>query len=127
MNKRFVVFIIRWLLNSLGLWATVRLLGVGQETIPIGISAAGFLIAGLVFSLINGLLKPLVVVLALPAIALTLGLFMIVINGLMVYISLKLTPNLDMTFLNSTYTGLVLSLINYILDATIMARSRKKN
>ena len=123
MKKRFLVFIIRWLFNSLGLWAAVRILGAGQDTIPIGIGVAGFLTAGLLFSFANSILKPIIVVLALPAIALTLGLFMIIINGLMVYVSLKLMPDINMTFMGSIYTGLLLSLINYILDAIIMARA----
>lgn len=125
MNKRFVVFIIRWLFNSIGLWAAVRVLGVGHDNIPLGIGAVGFLSVGLIFSLVNGMLKPLIIVLALPAIALTLGLFMIIINGLMVYISLKITNDISMTFMSSIYTGLILSLINYILDTAIMSRSNR--
>lgn len=126
MKKRFMIFIIRWLVNSAGLWGAVRLLGVGQDNIPIGVGVAGFLLAGLIFSLVNSLLKPLIIVLALPAIAITLGLFMIVINGLMVYISLKITPDITMTFINSIFTGLLLSLINYILDTVVIARSNNK-
>lgn len=125
MNKNFVFFIARWLVNSLGLWTAVRLLGVGHDNIPVGASITGFLMAGLAFSIINSMLRPLVVVLALPAIVMTLGLFMIIINGLMVYVSLKVTPSIDMTFLNSIYTGLVLSLVNYILDVTVTARANK--
>jgi putative membrane protein len=77
------------------------------------------LIAGLIFSLINAVLKPAVIILSLPAILVTLGLFTIVVNGLMVYISLKLAPGLQMTFLNSVLTGLVLSLVNYIVSSAL--------
>lgn len=122
MNKRFAAFIIRWLFNSLGLYAAVRLLGVGYDTIPLGIGVLGYLLAGLIFSIVNSILKPFIVVLALPAIALTLGLFMLVINGLMVYVSLKISPSIEMTFMNSIFTGLLLSLINYIIDTVIMAK-----
>lgn len=122
MKRTLTVFIIRWLFNSLGLWAAVRLLGAGSDSIPLGVGVAGFLLAGLIFSLVNSFVKPFIVVLALPAIALTLGLFMLVINGLMVYISLKITPDINMTFLNSIFTGLLLSLINYIVDTTLTAR-----
>jgi len=59
-----------------------------------------FLVAGLVFSLVNAVLKPIVTILSLPAILLTLGLFTIIVNGVMVYISLKLTPGITMTFGN---------------------------
>ena len=123
MNRQFNVFIIRWLFSSLGLWMAVQLLGTGYNNIEVHVGIAGFLFAGLIFSVVNSILKPFVIVLSLPAILLTLGLFMIIVNGLMVYISLKLTPGISMTFLNSILTGMILSLINYIVSATLVVRS----
>lgn len=123
MNRRFIIFIIRWLSNSLGLWAAVQLLGSGYTNIAVHVGVAGFLFAGLIFSLVNTVLKPFIIVLSLPAILLTLGLFMIVVNGLMVYISLRLAPGLDMSFINSILTGMLLSLINYIISTTLVVRS----
>jgi putative membrane protein len=69
--------------------------------------------------LVNAALFGMPAVTALPAILVTLGLFTIVVNGLMVYISLKLAPGLQMTFLNSVLTGLVLSLVNYIVSSAL--------
>jgi putative membrane protein len=57
--------------------------------------------------------------LSLPAILLTLGLFTIIVNGFMVYISLKLAPGLNMTFWNSVLTGIILSLVNYIVSNAV--------
>lgn len=122
MNRQFIVFIIRWLFNTLGLWMAVQLLGTGNESIEVHIGLAGYLFAGLIFSVVNSVLKPFVVVLSLPAILLTLGLFMLIVNGFMVYISLKITPGISMTFLNSILTGMILSLINYIVSATLVVR-----
>jgi putative membrane protein len=119
MKRQFLIFIIRWILNSFGLWVAVRLFGTGYSDQQIDASIHVFLIAGLIFSLINAVLKPAVVILSLPAILVTLGLFTIVVNGLMVYISLKLAPGLQMTFLNSVLTGLVLSLVNYIVSSAL--------
>ena len=73
----------------------------------------------MIFSIINAVLKPAVIILALPAILVTLGFFTIIVNGLMVYISLRLTPGLEMTFWNSVLTGLVLSLVNYIVSSAL--------
>lgn len=78
--------------------------------------------AGLIFSVINTILKPIAVIFSLPAILLTLGLFMLVVNGLMVYISLKLSPGLSMSFINSILTGMLLSLVNYIVSAALELR-----
>jgi putative membrane protein len=119
MKRQFLIFIVRWILNSFGLWVAVRLFGTGYSDQQIDASIHVFLIAGLIFSLINAVLKPAVIILSLPAILVTLGLFTIVVNGLMVYISLKLAPGLQMTFLNSVLTGLVLSLVNYIVSSAL--------
>lgn len=122
MKRQFLVFLVRLVLNSVGLWIAVRLLGTGYENVTVSAGIGGFLFAGLIFSIINTILKPIAVIFALPAILLTLGLFMLVVNGLMVYVSLKLAPGLSMSFINSILTGMLLSLINYIVSAALELR-----
>lgn len=119
MKRQFLVFVIRWALNSFGLWIAVRIFGTGYSEQQIDSGFYVFLVAGLIFSIINAVLKPAVIILALPAILVTLGFFTIIVNGLMVYISLRLTPGLEMTFWNSVLTGLVLSLVNYIVSSAL--------
>ena len=119
MKRQFLVFVIRWVLNSFGLWIAVRIFGTGYSEQQIDSGFYVFLVAGLIFSIINAVLKPAVIILALPAILVTLGFFTIIVNGLMVYISLRLTPGLEMTFWNSVLTGLVLSLVNYIVSSAL--------
>lgn len=119
MKQQFFVFLLRWLLNSFGLWIAVRLLGSGYSSDQVDASVAIFLTAGLVFSLLNSVIRPIVIILSLPAILLTLGLFIIVVNGLMVYLSLKMVPDLSMTFFNSIFAGMILSLINYIVSSAL--------
>lgn len=119
MRRQFLVFVIRWILNSFGLWVAVRIFGTGHDIEHVASSVSAFLVAGLIFSVINAVLRPIAIILALPAILLTLGLFTIMVNGLMVYISLKLAPGLSMTFWHSVLTGLVLSLINYIVSSVL--------
>ena len=65
------------------------------------------------------LFKPIAIILSLPAILVTLGLFTVVVNGFMVYISLILAPGLKMTFLHSILTGLIMSLVNYIVSSAL--------
>ncbi|MDB5160345.1 MAG: hypothetical protein JWO99_608 [Candidatus Saccharibacteria bacterium] len=125
MKRQFLVFIVRWMLNSFGLWVAVRLLGSGYQNVEITAGVGGFLIAGLIFSIINSVFKPLAVVLSLPAILLTLGLFVIVVNGILVYVSILLAPNISMSFFNSILTGIILSLINYIVSAAVEIRGGK--
>ena len=70
--------ILIWICNALALLAVAYLLpGVRVE----GLESA--LIAALVLGLINTLLRPLLILLTLPVTVLTLGLFILVINGLL--------------------------------------------
>ena len=124
MRKQFAVFLIRWLLNSFGLWIASRLLGGGFD--DTNATTTTFLIAGLVLSLANSLLKPIVIVLSLPAILITLGLFMLIVNGLMVYIALNLVPNVDVSFFSAILTGIIISLINYIISGFLELNQNKR-
>ncbi|MEO7904568.1 MAG: phage holin family protein [Candidatus Saccharimonadales bacterium] len=92
MKKQFALFILRWILNSFGLWVAVLLFGTGYTDADLAASMWVFLFAGLIFSLVNAILRPIAIILSLPAILLTLGLFTLVVNGLMVYISLLFAP-----------------------------------
>lgn len=119
MKQQFFVFILRWILNSFGLWVAVRLFGTGYSEAEIATSIWVFLFAGLIFSVVNTIVRPIVIILSLPAILLTLGLFTIIVNGFMVYLSLMLAPGLHMTFWHSVLTGIVLSLVNYIVSSAL--------
>ncbi|MDO9282881.1 MAG: phage holin family protein [Methylotenera sp.] len=69
-----------WLLNALALFAVAYF-------VP-NIHVAGFtaaLVAALVIGLVNMLIRPILVVLTLPITILTLGLFILVINGVLFY------------------------------------------
>lgn len=125
MKQQFFVFLVRWALNALGLWIAVRILGTGYQNVDVTAGFWGFLLAGLIFSIINSFLKPLFVIVSLPAILLTLGLFTLILNGVLVYISLALSPGISMSFGNSIITGIILSLINYIVSAAMEIRAEK--
>jgi putative membrane protein len=67
-----------WLINAAALMAVAYLLP--------GISVASFvtaLVAALVLGLVNAVIRPVLVLLTLPATVLTLGLFIFVVNGLL--------------------------------------------
>lgn len=125
MKQQFFVFLVRWVLSSIGLWVAFRLLGTGYDNVDITAGFWRFLLAGLIFSLVNSLIKPLLVIVSLPAILLTLGLFTIIVNGILVYISVAISPGVSMSFGNSIITGIILSLINYIVSAAIEIRAEK--
>lgn len=67
-----------WILNAVALWlVTVVLPGVRVD------DELSALIAAIVLGLVNALIKPVLVILTLPVTVLTLGLFLLVLNGLL--------------------------------------------
>ena len=122
MKIQFLVFLLRWVLNALGLWVSFRLLGTGYDNFDVTAGFWGFLLVGLIFSIINSLFKPLLVIVSLPAILLTLGLFTIIVNGVIVYLSFAIAPGIAMSFGNSILAGIILSLVNYIVNAAVEIR-----
>lgn len=121
MKRQFCIFLLRWVMNTLGIWISLRLLGSMSDS-----SVVTFVVAGLIFSLINSLVRPIIVILSLPAILLTLGLFTLVINGLMVYWAIILAPHVSMTFSNAIIAGIILSLVNYIVSSAIDLHGAQK-
>lgn len=126
MRKQFTIFVLRFIASTFGLWLAAKLLGTFSDSYA-DATIGSFLIAGLVFSIFNSLLRPLIIILSLPAILLTLGLFMLIVNGFLVYISVNLVPGLDMSFGHAILTGMLLSLINYVISGVLeLQRSSPK-
>lgn len=122
MNNPFVRFLVRWLVCSLGLWIAAALLGdnIDYE------SGSVIIISGLLLAIINVVIRPIVVILSLPAILFSLGLFMIVINGFMVFLVSKLYTPLNITdFWAAMLAGIVIGLVNYLVTAILEMRSNK--
>ncbi len=125
MKRQFMFFVLRWVVNSVALWIAVRLLST-SDFASTSAGFATFLLAGFMFSLVNVLLRPFIIVLALPAILLTLGLFMLVVNGIVVYIAIKLVPSIHMSFIGAIMSGIIISLANYVLSGIIERYRRPK-
>lgn len=123
MNKRqsFVgQFLFRWFVSALGLWIAAGILG---DSIDFGGSASAIIIAGLVLAVINTVLKPFIVFLSLPALLITLGIFMVVINGFMVMLASKLYEPLHVTnFWAAMLAGMVIGLVNYLVVTIVEDR-----
>ncbi len=120
MNKDSTRFLVRWFVCSLGLWIASGLLG---DRITYGSQLGVIIVAGFILAIVNVIIKPVVVILSLPAILFSLGLFMIVINGLMVLIVSKLYTSLHVTnFGAAMLAGMVIGLVNYLVS-TILEES----
>lgn len=118
-----VSFLLRWFVSSLGLWIAAGLLG---GSIDYQSRFRVIVISGLILALVNMTIKPIVILLSLPAILFSLGLFMIVINGLMVMLASKLYEPLHVTnFWAAMLAGMVIGLVNYLV-VTILEENAKR-
>ncbi|HBH22840.1 MAG TPA: hypothetical protein DDY13_05390 [Cytophagales bacterium] len=102
--------LIRLVLYALAVLITAHLLpGVSVESFLIAVIVAG------VLTLLNVLLKPLLVILTIPITVVTLGLFLLVINALIIMLTDWLIGGFDVTnFWWALLFSLILSLINGI-------------
>ncbi|ALV41590.1 hypothetical protein AU252_10870 [Pseudarthrobacter sulfonivorans] len=129
-------FIVRVLINGLALWIASWILpgldistsatteavattGVTQGTETIGVVLA-YLFIGLIFGVVNAFVRPLVSFLSLPITILTLGLFTIVINAAMLYLTSWLssyTPvnfSIDSFFWTAVLAAIIITLISLV-------------
>src|SRR4051794_3731664 len=117
MNRPLPRFLTRWLVCSLGLWIAAGLI---SNSISYDNEFSVIVISGLILALINVVIKPILILFSLPAIVFTLGLFMIVINGLTVFIASKLYEPLNVTnFWAAIFAGMVIGLVNYLVTAIL--------
>ena len=78
--------ILRWAINAIAIWAAIYLLqGHGLELTHSG--WVPIVVLGLIFGLLNALLRPLIEILTCPLIILTLGLGTLLINTLMFWLT----------------------------------------
>lgn len=120
-NQSFIYrFLVRWLVCSLGLWISAAFLG---SHITYNGSLGVIIWAGFFLAIINAILKPILVIFSLPAILLTLGLFMIIINGFTVYLVSHIYTSLQVTsFWSAVLAGMIIGLVNYLVTAILENR-----
>jgi len=110
------MFLVRLLVNAAALWVATRLVpGVtySGEVLP-------FLGVALVFGIVNAFIRPVAKLLTLPLIILTLGIFALVVNGLMLWLTSSLSESLGLGFRVSGFWAaffgsLVVSIVSTLL------------
>ncbi|MDY7092315.1 MAG: phage holin family protein [Acidobacteriota bacterium] len=111
--------VLQIIINGLALWLAAYL-------VP-GIVYSGnivyLLFAGLVMGLVNILIKPVVTLLSLPLIILTLGLFYLVVNGLMLALVATLLPGLTVQgCMPAILGGIVIGVFNWVVRGLVFDR-----
>lgn len=114
-------FIVRILINAVALGLTFWIVDLcwNGEVLPL-------LIIALIFGLVNALVRPLLTILTCPLVILTLGLFLVIINALMLWLTIRLSMAFGVGFTcfpeffwNLIIGGVVLSLISGLATALV--------
>jgi len=96
-------FFFRLLITALGLWAATKI-------VP-GVQINGWgnlLVAALLLGIVNAVIRPVILILTLPLTVLTLGLFILVVNGISLWVVAWLMPGFTLSGLGSAILGSVI-------------------
>jgi len=119
-------FILHVIINAVAIYASVLLLN-GRGLAMTDMNWVTFAILGLIFGVVNALLKPVLQVVGCPIIILTLGLGSLLINTLLFYITSLLAQALQIGFSVTTFWGaflgaLIVSVVSLLLSAVLRTR-----
>lgn len=108
-------FLVRWAVSSLGLWIASGLLGPSR--LSVGNTWLTVLGAGLFLAIVNMAAKPVLVILSFPAIVLSLGLFMLILNGfLLILASWIYSPLYIKNFGVAIIAGIIVGFVNFLVS-----------
>jgi len=108
---------LRIIINGFALWVAARFI----DGITLSDEITSILLVGLVFGLINAFLRPLVMLITLPALLLTLGLFTLVINAGMLGLTAWLTDSLAVDGFWAAFWGaLLISVVSWVLSSVLI-------
>ncbi len=107
--------LVRWGINSIALFVVVHLVaGVSAERWQSVLAGA------LVLGLLNAFLRPVLILLTLPVNVLTLGLFTLVVNGIVFYLAASLVKGFYVAgFWSAMVAALVFSIVSFLLNMLI--------
>jgi putative membrane protein len=115
-------FIIKVLVTALAVWVAAYFLpGVHLQN-----DAKTIVIVALVLALLNAIVKPILIILTIPVTIITLGLFLLVINALMVVWTSKLVDGFKVDgWLTALFFSFIVSFVSSILHS--IARDRRRD
>lgn len=122
------MWILRWLLNTFVLLFVAYL-------VP-GVTFSGFwsaLITSAIFGLVNAVIRPLMIIFTLPINVLTLGLFTLIINAFMFWLTSTIVKGFEVANFPAAFWGalaywLIITFINYLFEdrpAKVKVKRRK--
>lgn len=128
------LWVASWILPGLEISSSAASEAVAERGVTEGTDAVGLVLAylfiGAIFGIVNAFVRPLVRFLALPITILTLGLFTIIINAAMLYLTSWIssyTPvefTIDSFFWTAVLAAIIISLVSMV--ASVLPGARKR-
>lgn len=117
-------FLIRAIINAIAIAVAAYVLpgiAVTNDIVPL-------LIVGVIITLVNAVIKPILTLLTCPAVILTLGLFILVINGLVLWVAADFAGDaLVITgFWPAFWGGIIMAFVNMMLEGMFGVRESKE-
>ncbi len=107
-------FVVRWFVTAVAVFAaTLVVPGINYTTFT------GLALASLLLGIINALVRPILLLLCLPLILVTMGLFILVLNALLLWFVSGVLPADQFTvagFWSAFWGGLVISVVSWVLS-----------
>ncbi|MFB7876466.1 MULTISPECIES: phage holin family protein [unclassified Nocardia] len=123
---------IRLVINAVAIWAAAAWIDKIDIYVPPDWSqewgnwgkALVIVLVALVFTAVNAVIKPIVKLLSLPFVILTLGLFLLVVNAGMLWLTAKITEITDYGlrvdgFWAALWGGVIITLVNWVLGILV--------
>lgn len=115
--------ILQILVNAAALWVAVTIIDGLDFT---GAEVWQFLLVAVIFSLVNSFIKPILKIISLPITAVTLGLFLLVINALMLLLTGWISDQLELGlhvdgFVPALLGAIIISIVGWILSMIVGA------
>lgn len=121
MSPEVKKFLQSWIINTLAVLAVTQIVsGIRYD------SAAGLIVATLVLGLLNTFLRPFLLVLSLPLVVFTLGLFYVVINAVLLYFVGSLVHDFHVDGFKAAFWGaLGIGIISFVLNSVTGSRNTR--
>lgn len=124
-KKQLLVFMFRWLVSTAGMWLIINWFGSIDTGVTNNIWL--YVVAGLVFSLVNSIVRPLATLFSLPFIILSMGIFTILINIAMMALTIWILPGVHIDFWGSFLGTITMSVINGLVNLIVPSRQSDKS
>lgn len=124
-KKQLLVFMFRWLVSTAGMWLTINWFGSIDTGVTNNIWL--YVVAGLVFSLVNSIVRPLATLFSLPFIILSMGIFTILINIAMMALTIWILPGVHIDFWGSFLGTITMSVVNGLVNLIVPSRQSDKS